>query len=149
MEYAIRKIDKRELTRLVEMCQNHAIYETTAYNPVGKQKALAKLLFNEYPKLFCYIVEAHENLIGYFSYTFDTSTWDARNYLHLDCLYLEPEYRGQKIGDKIFEKLIEIAKANNCVNIQWQTPAFNEKAISFYKRIGATGKEKIRFFIDL
>lgn len=149
MEHRIRKIEKEELPRLVEMCESHAIYENAIYNPIGKQALLSALLFDKHPKLFCYVIEVNKNIAGYFSYTFDTSTWDAKSFLYLDCLYLEPEYRGQKIGDKVFEKLVAIAKENDCVNIQWQTPSFNETAIRFYKRIGATGKEKVRFFITV
>jgi GNAT superfamily N-acetyltransferase len=63
-------------------------------------------------------------------------------------LYLESEFRGQGIGEVVFEKLKEIAKQNDCINIQWQTPVFNERAIKFYNRIGGTGKDKVRFFID-
>jgi len=54
-----------------------------------------------------------------------------------------------RIGEKIFDNLKEIAILNDCVNIQWQTPAFNERATKFYKRIGGTGKDKVRFFINL
>jgi ribosomal protein S18 acetylase RimI-like enzyme len=49
----------------------------------------------------------------------------------------------------MMDKLKAIAKERNCVNVQWQTPIFNERAIKFYHRIGATGKEKLRFFMDL
>lgn len=142
MEYAIRKVRKAELPRLVEMCESHARYEGAEYYPIGKRQCIEKLLFTPSPKLFCHVIETHEKLIGYFSFTFDISTWDAKAYLHLDCLYLEPEYRGLKIGDKVFEKLRVIAEENDCVNIQWQTPVFNEKAIKFYNRIGAKGRRK-------
>ncbi|WP_170227614.1 GNAT family N-acetyltransferase [Flavobacterium noncentrifugens] len=75
--------------------------------------------------------------------------WDAQRFLYLDCLYLEPDFRGMKIGDRVFEHLKEVAKANHCGNIQWQTPVFSEKAIGFYRRIGAFEKEKLRVFINL
>lgn len=149
MEYLIRKIKYDEIERLVEMCQKHADYEKTKYCSQGKEKVLQQLLFRKSPKLFCYIIEAEKKLIGYFSYTFDISTWDAKTYLYLDCLYLEPEYRGKKIGERVFDKLLEIAKTNQCLNIQFQTPVFNVKAIKFYKKIGAEGREKIRFCKDV
>jgi hypothetical protein len=33
--------------------------------------------------------------------------------------------------------------------LQWQTPVFNEKAIRFYHRMGATSKDKVRFFLEV
>ena len=149
MEYIIRACEKDDLPSLVELCQKHADYEQAIYNPAGKQELLTKAIFSDRQKLFCYIIESNGKTGGYFSYTFDFSTWDARTFLYLDCLYLEPEFRGFRIGEIVFDKLKVIAKQNDCVNIQWQTPVFNDRAITFYNRIGGTGKDKVRFFIDV
>jgi ribosomal protein S18 acetylase RimI-like enzyme len=149
MEYIVREIREEELSRLVEMCKSHADYEQANYNSTDKEKKLRAAIFSKNRKLYCYVVESSSQLVGYYTYTFDFSTWDAQSFLYLDCLYLEPAYRGLKIGEKIFENLIKIAQEHNCVNIQWQTPTFNERAIKFYKRVGALGKDKARFFFNL
>jgi GNAT superfamily N-acetyltransferase len=148
MDVVIRKLTLADLPRLVEMCGSHAEYEKATYDGTGKQEALQALIFADTPMLFCQVVESDHCLVGYFSYTFDVSTWNAGKFLYLDCLYLEPSHRGLKIGDRIFDLLRDIARQNSCVNIQWQTPAFNEKAIRFYNRIGATGKDKVRFYMS-
>jgi len=149
MEYIIRECTEKDLPRLIELCDKHSKFEQVTYNPTGKESLLKKALFSNRPKLYCSVIECCNFLQGYFSYTFDYSTWDAQTFLYLDCLYLEPEFRGQRIGEVVFEKLKEIAKLNDCVNIQWQTPIFNERAIKFYNRIGGTGKDKVRFFIEI
>ena len=148
MEYIIRACTEKDLPRLVELCSKHSEFEQASYDPTGKADLLKIALFSDSPKLFCSVIEADENLQGYFSYTFDYSTWDAQTFLYLDCLYLEPTYRGNRIGEIVFEKLKEIAKQKNCINIQWQTPIFNQRAIKFYHRIGGKEKDKVRFFID-
>lgn len=148
MEYIIRECTEKDLPELVELCCKHSEFEQATYDPTGKEILLNRALFSDSPKLYCSVIESRDKLQGYFSYTFDFSTWDAQSFLYLDCLYLEPEFRGQKIGEIVFQKLREIAKQNDCLNIQWQTPVFNERAIKFYNRIGGTGKDKVRFFID-
>lgn len=148
MEYIIRKCTEKDLLKLVELCRKHSEFEQATYDPTGKEALLKNALFSDRPKLFCFVIESQNNLQGYFSYTFDFSTWDAKTFMFLDCLYLEPKFRGQSIGEVIFEKLKEIAKQNECNNIQWQTPVFNLRAVKFYNRIGAIGKDKVRFFID-
>jgi ribosomal protein S18 acetylase RimI-like enzyme len=148
MDYIIRKLEKKDLGTLIKLCQNHAEYEQANYSSIEKEIRLKSAIFSKNPKLYCYVIESGTELTGYFSFTFDFSTWDAQTFLYLDCLYLEPNFRGLKIGEQIFEKLKQIGQENNCVNIQWQTPTFNERAIKFYKRIGGFGNEKIRFFID-
>jgi ribosomal protein S18 acetylase RimI-like enzyme len=149
MEYIIRACEERDLQRLIELCANHADYERSPYSSIGKLDLLKVAFFGERQKLFCWVIEVKGKLAGYFSYTFDFSTWDAQQFLYLDCLYLEPEVRGQKIGEAVFGKLTEIARANNCVNIQWQTPSFNERAIKFYNRMGGIGEDKVRFTLDM
>lgn len=149
MDCIIRKLDEKDLATLVELCKNHAEYEQATYNVVDKVQLLKNAIFTQNPKLFCYVIDSGTELAGYFSYTLDFSTWDAQTFLYLDCLYLEPNFRGLKIGEQVFEKLKHIGEENNCVNIQWQTPVFNERAIKFYTKIGATAKDKRRFFINL
>ncbi|RYU95270.1 GNAT family N-acetyltransferase [Emticicia agri] len=149
MEYQIRVIQAQDLSALVELCRKHAEFEQASFNPINKEKLLAKALFTENPKLFCWVVEKNQQLAGYASYTFDYSTWDAGMFLYLDCLYLEPECRGLGIGEEIMQKLKAIAQQNNCVNIQWQTPDFNLRAIKFYERMGGVRKNKMRFLWDI
>ena len=148
MEYVIRKCAVSDLPALIELCYDHAQFEQTPYDRNGKLELLNEAVFSDSPKLNCYVIDSAEKLAGYFTFTFDFSTWDAQQFLHMDCLYLEAEFRGMKIGEKVFELLKAIAKENNCVNIQWQTPEFNTRAIGFYNRIGGMGKKKMRFFIN-
>jgi ribosomal protein S18 acetylase RimI-like enzyme len=149
MEYIIRECEEKDLTELVELCGKHSDFEKTNYKSIGKETLLKNAIFSNNPKLFCSVIESNNKLQGYFSYTFDYSTWDAQIFLYLDCLYLEPEFRGLRIGEIVFEKLKEIARLKDCINIQWQTPIFNDRAIKFYNRIGGKGKDKMRFFINL
>lgn len=149
MNYLIRDCQESDVNSIVHLCQKHADFERASFNPIGKEDALTEALFGEQPKLFCLVVESHETIVGYTSYTIDFSTWDAASFMYMDCLYLEDSVRGAGIGEAIMEKLKQIATTKNCINIQWQTPEFNERAIKFYHRVGGTGKEKMRFFLDL
>ncbi|PWA11671.1 GNAT family N-acetyltransferase [Flavobacterium laiguense] len=149
MNYLIRECQPDDIITVVDLCQKHAEFERATFNPVGKEEGLKKALFEEQPRLFCLVVENNKTIVGYASYTIDYSTWDAENFMYMDCLYLEEKVRGSGIGEAIIEKLKQIATAKNCINIQWQTPKFNERAIKFYHRIGGTGKDKVRFSLDL
>jgi GNAT superfamily N-acetyltransferase len=149
MKYLIRDCQPKDINAVVDLCQKHADYERAIFDPIGKKDGLKNALFREHPQLFCLVVEVNKTIVGYASYTFDFSTWDAATFMYLDCLYLEEEIRGFGIGEAIIGKLKQIASDKKCINIQWHTPKFNEKAIKFYHRIGGTGKDKVRFFLDL
>ncbi|MGN7812832.1 N-acetyltransferase family protein [Flavobacterium sp. 22076] len=149
MEYLIRKCEIADLPKLVILCQKHADFEKADYSPEGKEEGLKKALCSENPKLHCLVVAVKNTIVGYVSYTFDFSTWNTADFLYMDCLFLEEEARSFGIGEVLIDKLKEIGIENNCVNIQWQTPQFNERAIKFYTRMGAKGKDKVRFTLTL
>lgn len=147
MNYLIRDCEPHDLPQLIQLCIHHAEYERSEYNPKGKEELLKIALFSSPKKLNCWVVESDKKLIGYCSYTFDYSTWNGSSFIYMDCLYLEPEARGHRIGEEIITRLKEVAKKNGDLKIQWQTPSFNERAIKFYRRMGAAEKEKVRFYL--
>ncbi len=129
------------------MCGEHAAYERADYDPDGKAERLQTMLFgDEKSHLHVKVVEIDGRLVGYASYTFDYSTWDANWFCYLDCLYMREATRGLGIGEELMNGVREHARARGCDVVQWQTPMFNTRAMKFYERIGAFGKDKKRFF---
>ena len=53
----------------------------------------------------------------------------------LDDLYVDPQFRGKKIGEKIIEKLNDISKERNWGLIRWITRNDNHKAKSLYDKV--------------
>ena len=148
-QFIIRHCRRGDLSNLLELCRKHADHEQTSFDITNKEYLLTQAIFNDPPRLHCWVVEIENICVGYCTYTFDFSTWDARRFLYLDCLYLEAACRGMGIGKEIMSKLIQEAQNNHCVNIQWQTPTFNIDAIKFYHAIGAKAKQKERFTYEL
>ena len=147
MEYLIRDFQESDIDQLIILCTKHAAHEQSDYDPKDKAGHLKNALLSDNPRLRCWMVMVKNEFAGYATFTFDFSTWDARYYLHLDCIYLEEKFRGLGIGKAIMERLVDVAKSNNCVNLQWQTPVFNKMAIRFYEGIGGKPRDKKRFFI--
>ncbi len=146
--YLIRKAEPGDLPELVQLCAEHAEYEQADYSPLGKVEKLSEHFFGLSPSAFCLVVEVDKTLAGYATYSREFSTWDAGFYIHMDCLYLRPSYRGHGLGEKLIRQICEEARGLGCDLIQWQTPTFNTRAIKFYERIGAKQKEKVRFYLS-
>ena len=53
----------------------------------------------------------------------------------LDDLFVEPNYRGQKIAKKLIEHLKSLSKTNNWHGIRWITHSSNENAKKLYDKI--------------
>ena len=148
-DYQIRPLRQNEMPELLKLITEHTAYEKAAFNAEGKAEKLMTAIFGTPVRLYCEVVEQQGKLIGFASYTYDFSTWDASEFMYMDCLFLRAETRGQGIGTKILEKLQDVARKKGCHNIQWQTPDFNEPAIRFYKKIGAAALLKERFTYTL
>ena len=146
----IRAARSQDIEAIIELCAEHAAYEQCEYRREGKALALAQFLFSEQPPLHCLVVEASGgDLLGYATYSFEFSTWRAGFFTHMDCLYLRPHARGSGLGAKLLEQIAVHTRRRGLTQMQWQTPATNERAIAFYLRLPASLQEKCRFTYDL
>ena len=145
----IRFAEPNDLDGILSLCQAHAEFEKSEYNFEGKKEGLSKNLFQEHPTLYCLVVQKDNELVGYATYMPQFSTWDATFYLYMDCLFLTDGSRGFGIGEQLMDLIKKESVRLGCTHIQWQTPTFNIRAIKFYNRIGATSKDKGRFFLSL
>ncbi|CAM5439170.1 N-acetyltransferase GCN5 [Streptomyces narbonensis] len=156
----VRHARVEDLGRLVELVAEHAEYEKAAPPAPGLADRLAGLLFGDRgstgephalprtvaPRLRCLVAELPDgSLAGYATCAPELSTWDGVAYLHMDCLYLTSTARGHGLGPLLVDAVRAEARALGLTEIQWQTPAWNEGAIRFYDRLGATSKEKRRY----
>ncbi len=138
-----------DIPQIMELCCLHAEYEKAAYSKKNKKERLLRDLFATDPKLYCLVVESNAELIGYATYMKQYSTWDAEEYIYLDCIYMKEFARGLGIGEKLVKTIEKKGRKLGCSLIQWQTPDFNIRAIKFYRRIGAVSKNKERFFLKI
>lgn len=145
--FDIRFVQKTEINELVKLCEAHAVFEKSDYDKDGKKAGLLEALFAQTPSLFCLVAEKEGKLLGYATYMKQYATWDADFYIYMDCLFLEESARNLGIGAELVNRIKEEAKKLGCDLIQWQTPAFNKRAMKFYERIGATSKSKERYFL--
>lgn len=145
----IRFAKKQDVKQIVKLCELHATYEKATFDTFNKEESLIKHLFDSSNNIKCLVVENNNQIVGYSTFTKQFSTWDANYYIYLDCLFFNEEVRGKGLGTKLMVKIKEYAKSENCKIIQWQTPDFNEKAITFYRKLGAKSKTKERFYWNI
>ena len=81
-----------------------------------------------YVKYIEYIEE--DKVLGYLKYSL---IYDR---MEIDNVLVEPEYRGQKIGNKLMSRLISIAIEEHVVNITLEVRVSNEIARNLYRKFG-------------
>ncbi|MDO7083578.1 GNAT family N-acetyltransferase [Pseudocolwellia sp. AS88] len=144
----IREAKKYDAPQLLSLFEKHAEYEgnsllSTKQATSDKLNILKNL--SDTPLIILVVVQGTE-IKGYMSLLKQFSTWDMNYYLYMDCLYLLPELRGEGMGKLLMEHCKSYSHQHKLLEIQWQTPVENSKAINFYKHIGARSKAKLRFF---
>jgi GNAT superfamily N-acetyltransferase len=126
------------------MCAEHAVYERAGFTQDDNESALRSALFDVAPRLLCWIADL-DGPVGFLSATIDFSTWRARDFMHVDCLFIREGYRGRGIGLKLFEAAREEAMRRGLDELHWQTPDWNLEAARFYRRLGANESIKRRY----
>lgn len=138
-----------DMPDLVALCAEHASYERATYDPSGKIDLLRGALFAEPAQLFAWLAWKDRVPVGYATATVEFSTWAAGHYLHMDCLFVQDHARGNAVGAKLLNAVIEKARVLGLRELQWQTPDWNLDAMRFYARHGASAKPKQRFVLAL
>lgn len=146
----IRRARVGDLPRLVELIHEHVAYEKSAPRPADLAGRLGPQLFAEDARLWVLLAETPDGAVaGYAACSAEFAFWDARHYLHMDCLYLAEEARGHGLGAALMDAVADLARELGLDHVQWQTPDWNEGAIRFYDRLGAAGMPKRRYTLPV
>ena len=65
------------------------------------------------------------------------STWRGP-YYWLEDLVVTAEYRNRGIGEQLIQALIDVSRSKGYRFLKWQVLDWNEDAMRFYRRLGAT-----------
>jgi GNAT superfamily N-acetyltransferase len=141
----VRNVKQPDLLQLVALCIEHAAYERAEIAALDPEK-LSEGLFASAPRLYAWVAaDGADDLYGYATATIDFSTWNARTFVHMDCLYVREAFRGHALGQRLIAAVFTFAKSVGAAEVQWQTPQWNVDAQRFYARLGATATTKLRY----
>lgn len=145
--FRIRPATGADAKAMLPLICSHAAYEQ---GRASVSEAALRSVLDGTPAVLAAWVAIHDGeLVGYASATVDFSTWTGRPFLHLDCLFVQDSCRGLGVGTKLLAAVRIHAAERQLGEIQWQTPDWNEGAIRFYRREGASFLPKTRFFLPV
>ncbi|WP_433373803.1 N-acetyltransferase family protein [Streptosporangium sp. CA-115845] len=145
----VRPAIAADLPAVAHLCAAHAAFERAEPVPVDLVTRLEPVLFSAHPRAWCLVVDHGGELIGYATYSLEFSTWQAADYVHLDCLFVTEPHRGEGWGRALLNAVKGEAVALGAAQVQWQTPDWNGDAIRFYNRAGAQASSKVRFSLPI
>ncbi|GHB81301.1 N-acetyltransferase [Streptomyces cirratus] len=149
-ESPVRAARVEDLPRIVELVHEHVAYEKSHPREPGLEARLRGVLFGQGARVWVLLAQTPQGeVVGYAACSAEFSFWDGRDYLHLDCLYLAEGARGHGLGAALMDGVAGLARERGFGHMEWQTPDWNEGAIRFYDRLGATGRPKRRYSLPV
>jgi GNAT superfamily N-acetyltransferase len=104
---------------------------------------LARDGFGPTPRFRALIAEWNGKTAGYALFFDFYSTWTGRG-LFLEDLLVREQFRGRGIGKELLAAVARIAVEEKCYGVHWEVLDWNEKAIEFYKSLGAEFRDQWR-----
>jgi len=84
------------------------------------------------------VVEGDATVVAFALFFTNFSTFLAQPGLYLEDLYVKPAHRGSGIGRALLTRLARLAVERNYGRFEWSVLDWNENAIRFYEKLGAT-----------
>ena len=135
MKIEIRKATTGDMSAVLNLVKALALYEKA---PEEVRTTLEEYVEDFEEGIFDVIVaEQGSEIVGIVLYFITFSTWKGRM-MFLEDFVVKEDLRGQGIGKVLFEALIEEAKYLGCKLMKWQVLDWNEPAINFYNKYGAS-----------
>ena len=136
MDINIREATKKDLSEVLALVKELALYEKAPDEVTISLQDLETDGFGDNPLYWIILAENETGILGMSFYYIRYSTWKGKC-LYLEDLVVKEEFRRHQIGQLLFEKTIEAAKAMNAKLMTWQVLDWNEPAINFYKKFRA------------
>jgi GNAT superfamily N-acetyltransferase len=138
MTYRIRNATPADAGVILRFITELAVYEKAGHEVEATVETIAASLFGAGSVTRAVICETEAGEPAGFAVWFlSYSTWQARNGLYLEDLYVTPEHRRAGLGRMLLRHLARIAVEEGCGRFEWSVLDWNEPAIRVYEAIGA------------
>jgi ribosomal protein S18 acetylase RimI-like enzyme len=148
--FALRPATPADLPAIVGLIRELAVYEKLEHLVVATPESIAPHLFGPRPAAEVVVAEVPAEVppevpaadapavVGFALFFTNFSTFLGRPGLYLEDLYVKPAQRGRGIGKALLAHLGALAVERGCGRFEWSVLDWNEPAIRFYERMGAT-----------
>lgn len=136
-ELIIRSAVRKDVPVLLTLIKELAKYENMLDQVVATETDLHRALFGVPPYAEAVIAVLKESVVGFALFFHSFSTFLAKPGLHLEDLYVKPQFRGRGFGRCLLVHLAQIARARGCGRFEWSVLDWNEVAIRSYRLSGA------------
>ena len=134
----IRSVEEREIGILLSLIKQLASFEKLEHEVTVTEERLAQALFGNPPACEAVFALVDEQPAGFALFFHNYSTFTGLRGLYLEDLYVTETFRGQGIGQNLFEFVANVAQKRGCPRLDWAVLDWNKQAHLFYEKRGAS-----------
>ena len=139
-ELTFRNAGREDIPLILRFIKKLAEYEKRLNEVIATEKDLEKWIFDKNQAEVIFALEDGKE-IGFALFFLSFSTYLGNVNLHLEDLFIDPEYRGKGYGKALLKKLAKIVVERGYGRFEWTCLSWNKPSIDFYLALGATQKD--------
>jgi GNAT superfamily N-acetyltransferase len=136
--FEIRQATEDEVPIILAFIKKLAGYERLSNEVVATEQSLRQALFGERPTAEVAIGYFEQKPVGFVLFFHNFSTFLGRPGIYIEDLFVDEPYRRRGFGRALLLHVARLAKERRCGRLEWSVLDWNEPAIRFYQKLGAT-----------
>jgi GNAT superfamily N-acetyltransferase len=134
----IRFVTPSDIPVIFDLIKALAEYEKLAHLVTGNVEKLTEHLVGKSPCIEAIVAEWEGKVVGFALFFANYSTFLTQPGLYIEDIFVLPNYRRQGIGKALLKYVINLANERDAGRVEWSVLDWNEPAIAFYEKMGAT-----------
>jgi GNAT superfamily N-acetyltransferase len=135
---SIRPATIEDALLLTTLIHELAQFEHLENETIVTEEDILRDGFSTRPKFHALIAEWDGQIAGYALFFEFYSTFQGRPGIFLEDIFVRPEHRKKGIGGDLLARVAKIAWEEDYFCMRWEVLDWNQSAINFYNKLGAT-----------
>jgi GNAT superfamily N-acetyltransferase len=132
----LRQASVEDVDLILELIQGLAAFEKLSHEVQATREQLQTTLFGTRPAAEVVLAFEGDCAVGLAIFFHNFSSFLGKPGIHLEDLYVRPEFRGRGHGRALLKHLAKLAMERGCGRFEWTVLDWNTPAIEFYRRQG-------------
>jgi GNAT superfamily N-acetyltransferase len=134
----IRPALASDVADILRFIRELAIYEKLEHEVVATEAQLRATLFGPRPFAEMLFLEEEGQKAAFALFFHNYSTFLGQPGIYLEDLFVLPEKRSRGYGKRLLAEIARLAVERGCGRLEWSVLDWNEPALRFYRRLGAS-----------
>ena len=145
-DFEIRQAEEDDVPEILVLIKALAEYEHLADEVVVTEELLKITLFGINSPVEVQIAYNKNQTLGFALYFRTFSTFLGRPGIYLEDLYVRESVRGKGVGEALLRRTAQRAREIGGGRLEWSVLNWNEPAINFYQKMGASSLDEWTMF---